>query len=79
MNNDNKNNWIKSLALFYRVSGWIVFPVLAAALVGKWLDEKYDKEPWLFLTSIAIAFIITCVGITKEALKAIKDAEDKNK
>ena len=73
------NNWIKGLALFYRVSGWIVFPVLAAVFIGRWLDEKYGKEPWLFLTSIGIAFIITCVGITKEAFKAIKDAEDKNK
>jgi hypothetical protein len=31
------------------------------------------------LTSVGFAFIITCVGIVKEALKAIKEAEEENK
>ncbi|MFO7806853.1 MAG: AtpZ/AtpI family protein [Candidatus Moraniibacteriota bacterium] len=73
------SEWAKNLVLFYKLSGWIVFPVLLAIFVGKWLDDKYEKEPWLFLTSVGIAFIITCVGIVREALKAIKDIEENNK
>jgi hypothetical protein len=30
------------------------------------------------LTSIGFAFIITCGGIVREALKAIKDIEEEN-
>jgi len=55
------------MLLFGRLSGWIAGPIIAALFVGKWLDNKYNSKPWIFLASVGIAFIISSVGIVKEA------------
>ena len=67
-NNYNKTNK-EILAV---VASWIVGPIVGALLLGSWLDDKYQKENFFTLTAISIAFIITCVGIGKEASKAYK-------
>jgi F0F1-type ATP synthase assembly protein I len=67
----NKSN----LQIFGIISSWIVAPIVGALLLGSWLDEKYNYENFFTLTFIAVAFIITCVGIAREALRAIKSLE----
>jgi len=80
---DNKAWWGVGLKLFVQMSGWIVFPILFGIYFGRWLDEKYDKEPWLFLISVGIAFVITNIGIVYQAKKSmnqiIKDAKQQSK
>jgi len=66
----------KNLAIFGIISSWIVGPIVGALLLGNWLDEKYQRDYFFTLTLIAIAFIITCIGIGKEALKAFKEFKD---
>lgn len=63
--------WQPSLILFGRMSGWIGGPIVMALFLGKWLDEKYKTEPWLFLLSIGVAFIISTIGIVKDAMNAM--------
>lgn len=63
--------WQPGLLMFSRMSGWIIGPVVLAILLGKWLDRRYDTEPWLFLATVAIAFVISMVGLVKDALKEI--------
>lgn len=63
--------WQPSLILFSRLSGWIGGPIIVALFVGKWLDERYKTEPWLFLLSIGIAFIASSIGIVKEGKAAM--------
>ena len=69
------------MLLFGRLSGWIAGPIIAALFIGKWLDKKYDSEPWIFLASVGIAFIISSVGIVREAKivmnKIIEDEKKK--
>lgn len=65
--------WQPSLILFSRLSGWIGGPIIIALFVGKWLDERYDKEPWLFLFSIGIAFTASSIGIVREAQRAMEE------
>lgn len=77
--NDQKSWWQPGLILFFRLSGWIGFPVIAALFVGKWLDEKYHSEPWLFLTTMAVAFVFSIFGIIKETTKEIKKIEQEAK
>lgn len=70
------------MLLFGRLSGWIAGPIVAALFIGKWLDKKYDSEPWIFLASVAIAFIISSVGIVRESkivMNKIIEDEKKNK
>lgn len=65
--------WQPSLILFSRLSGWIGGPIIIALFVGKWLDERYDTEPLLFLTTVGIAFIGSSIGIAKEASRAMEE------
>lgn len=84
MNNRRQENpwWQPGMLLFGRLSGWIAGPIIAALFVGKWLDKKYDSEPWMFLASVAIAFIVSSVGIVRESKivmnKIIEDEKKKN-
>ncbi len=70
--------WRPGLLLFAELSGWIVVPVLIAVYLGRWLDQRYDSEPWLYLTSVGLAFIISIVGIVRGATKAIQQMEKEN-
>lgn len=65
----NKTN----LQIFGIISSWIIGPIVGALFLGRWLDEKNQTEYFFTLTSVAIAFIITCVGIVREALRSIKN------
>lgn len=71
-----KSWWQPGLVLFGRLSSWIVGPVILAIVVGKWLDRKYDTKPWLFLSTVGLAFVLSMFGIVKEGLKAMKKAEE---
>ncbi len=81
-NNQNKSYWWgNGLRLFFKLSAWIAGPILLAVLIGRWLDEKYKTEPWLFLLSIGIAFAVSIYGMIKDALAELKriDIEEKKK
>jgi uncharacterized membrane protein YcjF (UPF0283 family) len=64
--------WESGVQLFAQISGWIVFPIIGAIYLGRWLDNKYDKEPWFFLLCVGLAFIITNVGVVKVGLEAMR-------
>jgi len=67
--------WQPSIILFTRMSGWIAGPIIIAIFVGKYLDKKYNTEPWLFLLSVGLAFVLSTMGIVKDAMKALKEIE----
>lgn len=64
--------WQPALILFFRLSGWIVAPILIGIFLGKWLDRKYNSEPWLFLGSVGLAFIISMTGLIINARREFK-------
>ncbi len=59
--------WKPSLDLFLKLSAWIAFPVVMATFLGRWLDERYDSEPWLFLSTVGFSFLISMFGLFKNA------------
>ena len=61
-----------------QVFGWIVVPVIAGAFIGKWLDNKYDTDPWLFLASVGFAFLISMFGLIKNVREEYKKIENIN-
>jgi F0F1-type ATP synthase assembly protein I len=65
----------KGLMLFLELSSWLVGPIIAALLLGNWLDRHYQTKPWLFLVCLGVAFIITCLGIAKETKSFIREIE----
>lgn len=72
MKNDN---WGLALRIMLNLSGWIAFPVIIALFLGKWLDKKFNTEPWLFLATIGLAFVVSMYGLILKALKEFKRIE----
>ena len=74
--------WLGPAVMFINLSGWIIIPVLGGLLAGRWLDNKFNTRPWLFLICIGIAFIISISGLIKNTIKEynkiIKDVDKKN-
>lgn len=80
--NDKQNWWQPAFEIFLRLSGWILAPLLLGVTLGRWLDRKYGTEPWLFLATIGVAFVVSMFGLVKNAMEEIKKIEkasDENK
>jgi len=75
----NRAWWQPAIAMFLRLSVWIAAPIIIALYLGKWLDKRYDTAPWLFLSCIGLAFIISIFGLIKNTLKEFKKLEKDGK
>jgi F0F1-type ATP synthase assembly protein I len=75
-NISDKPWWQPAIYTFMKLSGWIAFPILIGVFIGKWLDKKFNSDPWLFLLSVGIAFIISMLGLVKNTLKEYKKIAD---
>lgn len=67
--------WQPALVIFTQVTGWIAGPIIIALFLGRWLDSRYQTEPWLFLGTMGLAFVISSFGIVKITLSYIKKIE----
>ena len=70
--------WQPGIMLFVQLSGWIAVPIIIAVFLGRWLDQKYNTKPWLFLATVIVAFTVSMIGLVKEATGAIKQMEKFN-
>ena len=79
--NNNELWWKSGLALFWRLSVWIGGPIVAAVFLGRYLDNRYNSEPWLFLAAVGISFAISMVMLIRigfEEFKKIESESQKN-
>lgn len=82
---EDKNNqgdkywWSAGLALFGRLSAWIIGPILVAIFIGKKLDTKFESEPWLFLLSVGVAFIVSISAMVRIGLKEFGKIDSEKK
>lgn len=67
--------WQPGMQLFLRLSGWIGGPIIVAVIVGKFLDRRYQTEPWLFLATVGISFVISMAALIKIGFKEFKKIE----
>lgn len=76
-----KNNqavwWQPAIIMFLKLSVWIAAPIIFALYLGKWLDKKYNSEPWLFLICIGIAFAISIIGLVINTIRELKKIDKK--
>ncbi len=70
---NNKLGHALGLILFTKFNGWIVGPVIVAIFAGRWLDKKFNADPWLTLLLVGIAFAVSILGIVRESMKSIKE------
>jgi len=71
--------WEPAVEIFTQVSAWIAGPIIIALFLGKWLDQKYQTEPWLFLLCIGLAFAASSFGIVRITLNYIKKIEEESR
>jgi len=67
--------WAPVMVIFLRMSTWIVIPVVVAAFIGKWIDQKYGTDPWILLVCVGASFLISMVGIVRIASREYKIIE----
>lgn len=68
-NEVDKNWWQQGLVVFVQISGWIIGPIILALFLGKWLDNKYQTDPRYLLICVAVAFVISNVGLVREVIR----------
>lgn len=59
-------------------TAWIVVPALIAAFGGQALDTKFQTKPWIFVSAMALAFIITVFGIIRMAQNYLRQDKEQN-
>lgn len=66
--------------IFYwlKITGLIIGPLIIALIVGKFLDTKFDTQPWIFLLTTGLAFMISIVSIVHVAKRYIKTLDTSN-
>ncbi|MFA5934060.1 MAG: AtpZ/AtpI family protein [Candidatus Paceibacterota bacterium] len=70
MKQETKQSWWREPLMFSaRMTGWVVVPVIIALVGGSFLDVKLGTQPWFFLVFTLFAFLISCLGITREVLR----------
>jgi len=67
--------WSTSLRIMANISAWIAFPVIIGLYLGKWLDQKFGTEPWLFLITIALFFLVSLYGLFTSMKQEAKKME----
>lgn len=78
-NNRNDIWWRPAILLFFQMSAWIGIPVIIGLFLGRWADERYNTEPWLFLTFTGVAFIVSIIGMVRESKRAMKSFDSIDK
>jgi F0F1-type ATP synthase assembly protein I len=77
---ENKKLWWRpAMEFFGQISGWIVFPIIVALFLGRYLDNKFDRAPMFLIICVIIAFAITLFGLVRQTLKAAKKIEEQIK
>jgi F0F1-type ATP synthase assembly protein I len=80
-NNDKKVSIWKSayIKVFTEISAWIVGPVLISALIGNYLDKKFNSAPWILGVALGLSFTVSMIMIVRIAKKYEKNLDKENK
>lgn len=62
-----------AMKVFADFSGTIAIPAVLAALLGKWLDQKYSTQPRYLVLLLVFAFLSTGFSIRKKAIQYQKE------
>ncbi len=72
---ETRNWWRTPLQIFSEITGLIVVPIVAALYLGKWLDKKYNSEPWLTVITVCIGITMAVIFVYRIAYKYIREIE----
>ncbi len=67
--------WRDSLFFFFDLSGYILGPLIAAYLIGSFIDKKFDSSPWGITLALGTGFIVSIGMIVFKTIKYMKSVE----
>lgn len=65
-----------ALNLAWELGYVIALPLVGLALLGRWLDRRWESSPLMLLVGVVVAFIITSIWLfikIKELTRQLKD------
>jgi|GEM_PF-646169 len=60
-----------ALNLAWELGYTIVIPLVLFALLGRYADKQYGTSPWLLLSGMALAIVITTIALVRKFSKLI--------
>ena len=63
----------QAVGLVFQFGYTIALPLVVLALLGRFLDKKFDSSPILFLTTIILSLIISSVALLIKIKKIMGD------
>lgn len=79
--NDKKNQetW-STISLAWQLGYSIAIPLIALALLGRFLDKKFETSPWLLLVGIFLSLITSTFLVYSKTIKILgQEAGDNDK
>jgi len=71
MNKKQENSW-SALGLAWELGYTIAVPLVALALLGRWIDKKLGTSPWILLLGILVSIAISSWLVYKKTLDILK-------
>jgi F0F1-type ATP synthase assembly protein I len=75
---EKKALW-QGLSLAWQLGYTIAIPLIIFALLGRFLDKRYETSPLFLLGAIFLSLIVSGVGIYKKVFEIIKDLEQEER
>jgi F0F1-type ATP synthase assembly protein I len=70
MNKKQENSW-SAIGLAWELGYTIAVPLVALALLGRYLDKKLGTSPWLLLLGILVSIALSSWLVYKKTLDII--------
>ena len=70
-----KKTLLFSLNLFGQIGFGVALPLVVLGLLGRYLDKRFETNPYLTVIGIALAVVITFFFLKKIVKEAIEQAK----
>ncbi len=67
--------WHAPLMSFFRISAWIIGPVLLGVLLGDFLDKRFHTSPWIEIILTALLFMFSVHHMVQDGKKYEEEIE----
>ncbi len=75
---DNDFKWV-ALSFAWELGYSIVIPLVILALLGRWLDKKFNSSPLFFLFLVIVSVFLTSFIVYKKSRAILDDLEKDRK
>ncbi len=72
---DTKPWWHDPMMSFFKISAWIIGPILVGVIFGDFVDKKFNTSPWIEIILTGILFIYSIYHMIKDGKKYEEEIE----